>query len=134
MGKGWISAALLSVGDTLKLSNNTYQMITDIIFEQLDNPVTVYNFEVDDWHTYYVGNSSILVHNMCAKEFIRSPQNYKKVEKFLKNNGFQKVRQEGSHVIFKDTLTGKTFPVPNHGAKDIPAGTLRNIMKLAGLL
>lgn len=35
--------------------------------EQLDTPVTVYNFEVADWHTYYVSEEAVLVHNMCMK-------------------------------------------------------------------
>ena len=25
----------------------------------------MYNFEVEDFHTYYVGDSGVLVHNMC---------------------------------------------------------------------
>ena len=28
--------------------------------------MTVYNFEVEDWHTYYVSEEEIFVHNMCA--------------------------------------------------------------------
>ncbi|MDE6016159.1 MAG: HINT domain-containing protein, partial [Acetatifactor sp.] len=27
--------------------------------------VKVYNFEVEDWHTYYVAELGVLVHNMC---------------------------------------------------------------------
>ena len=32
----------------------------------LETPVKVYNFEVEDFHTYYVGESSVLVHNDCS--------------------------------------------------------------------
>ncbi len=32
--------------------------------EHLENPVKVYNFEVEDWHTYYVTEMGVLVHNM----------------------------------------------------------------------
>ena len=32
----------------------------------LDNPIKVYNFEVEDWHTYFVSGSSVLVHNTCS--------------------------------------------------------------------
>lgn len=35
--------------------------------EILETPVTVYNFEVEDFHTYYVGNNAVLVHNKCYK-------------------------------------------------------------------
>jgi len=31
-----------------------------------DEPVKVYNFEVEDWHTYYVSGEEILVHNTCV--------------------------------------------------------------------
>ena len=31
----------------------------------LENPVTVYNFAVEDYHTYFVGENGILVHNTC---------------------------------------------------------------------
>jgi hypothetical protein len=33
--------------------------------EILESPVKVYNFEVADWHTYFVSDSHILVHNTC---------------------------------------------------------------------
>ena len=32
----------------------------------LDTSVTVYNFEVEDFHTYYVSEQKVLVHNTCA--------------------------------------------------------------------
>jgi hypothetical protein len=31
----------------------------------LEAPIAVYNFEVEDFHTYYVGDTSVLVHNLC---------------------------------------------------------------------
>ncbi|WP_278278683.1 polymorphic toxin-type HINT domain-containing protein [Acetivibrio saccincola] len=31
--------------------------------EVFDKPVKVYNFEVEDWHTYYVTEQGVLVHN-----------------------------------------------------------------------
>ena len=34
-----------------------------IWIELLDVPTKVYNFEVEDFHTYYVGENSVLVHN-----------------------------------------------------------------------
>ena len=37
--------------------------------EYLTEPVTVYNFEVEDWHTYYVSDKEILVHNMCSQSW-----------------------------------------------------------------
>ena len=34
--------------------------------EWLEEAVEVYNFEVADYHTYYVGDGDVLVHNKCA--------------------------------------------------------------------
>ena len=28
----------------------------------------MYNFEVEDYHTYYVGDNAVLVHNECGKK------------------------------------------------------------------
>lgn len=33
-------------------------------------PVTVYNFEVGDFHTYYVSTFAVLVHNLCTVEAV----------------------------------------------------------------
>ncbi len=35
--------------------------------EILESPVKVYNFEVEDFHTYFVGEEQVWVHNICAK-------------------------------------------------------------------
>ncbi len=65
--KGWTSAIKLRAGDILVLRNGKHVVIEKVQHEILENPVTVYNFEVEDFHTYYVGNSSVLVHNDCGK-------------------------------------------------------------------
>ena len=67
-GKGWIGAIHLRAGDLLVLQSGEYVVIEMIQHEILESPITVYNFEVEDFHTYYVGNNSVLVHNMCAKK------------------------------------------------------------------
>mgnify|MGYP004643826433 CR=1 FL=1 len=33
---------------------------------KLKSPETTYNFEVEDFHTYFVSESNVLVHNMCG--------------------------------------------------------------------
>ena len=41
----------------------------------INEPMTVYNFEVEDWHTYYVSDNGILVHNSCGMNNLRTLQN-----------------------------------------------------------
>ena len=59
----WVSAKDLEIGDILTLADGTTAPITDTYGEQLDEPVIVYNFEVQDFHTYYVTDTGVLVHN-----------------------------------------------------------------------
>ena len=63
--KGWTSAIDLRAGDMLCLLSGEIVVIEVVQHEILENPVKVYNFEVEDFHTYYVGYCSVLVHNQC---------------------------------------------------------------------
>ena len=50
----WVSAKDLETGDILTLADGTTAPVTDTYGEKLAEPVIVYNFEVSDFHTYYV--------------------------------------------------------------------------------
>ena len=65
--KGWVEAGSLKVKDKVYDSANDTLEIEKLESEKLDDPVIVYNFEAEDYHTYYVGEHTILVHNSCAK-------------------------------------------------------------------
>ena len=52
----------------------------------------------------------------------------------LKKTGFVETHQRGSHLYLKNKDGTKIVTVPTHGAKDIPIGTLYNIVvRQAGL-
>ncbi|MHB1471208.1 MAG: type II toxin-antitoxin system HicA family toxin [Thermoplasmataceae archaeon] len=53
------------------------------------------------------------------------------VVKALSKIGFKFRRQVGSHMILKRQLDGKRLAIPNH--REIPKGTLRAIIRQAGL-
>ena len=55
----------------------------------------------------------------------------KELIKILKSNGWILDRIRGSHYIL--IKGNETVVVPVHGNKDIPKGTLENILKKAGL-
>ena len=63
--KGWTAACRLRAGDILVLVNGEYVVVEQVQHELLESPVATYNFEVQDFHTYYVGKESVLVHNLC---------------------------------------------------------------------
>jgi hypothetical protein len=62
-GKGWVFADELKVGDKLQKADGSNMTIDKVEFVKLDKPVTVYNFTVADYHTYYVTDIGIWVHN-----------------------------------------------------------------------
>lgn len=106
--KGWIDAIDLRAGDILVKSNGEYVVVEAVEHELLEEPITVYNFEVEGFHTYYVGDTSVLVHNDCTKP--RSPR--KVGEDLIKRNDFDAhsfKRQNGARGpvahwdIFQDT-------------------------------
>ena len=66
--KGWTAACQLRAGDILVLVNGEYVVVEQVQHELLESPVATYNFEVRDFHTYYVGEQSVLVHNLCVKQ------------------------------------------------------------------
>lgn len=63
--KGWTAAIKLRAGDILVMSNGEYVVVEQVEHELLESPVRVYNFEVEDFHTYFVGDTSVLAHNAC---------------------------------------------------------------------
>ncbi len=66
--KGWTAACKLRAGDILVTVSGKYVVLEEIQHELLESPETTYNFEVEGFHTYYVGSTEVLVHNMCAKK------------------------------------------------------------------
>ena len=69
--KGWTEAVHLRAGDILVLVNGEYVVVERVQHEILETPVIVYNYQVEDYHTYYVSESGILVHNSC-----KIPENF----------------------------------------------------------
>ncbi len=64
---GWVSACDLKNGDTVELSDGSSAEVDSVETTELEEPITVYNFNVMDYHTYYVGESEVLVHNTQCK-------------------------------------------------------------------
>ncbi|MBQ4282889.1 MAG: hypothetical protein IJB96_03065, partial [Lachnospira sp.] len=64
-GKGYVVAAELEAGDVLVTSDGKEVRVKAVTTTKLDEPVKVYNLEVEGNHTYYVTADEVLVHNMC---------------------------------------------------------------------
>lgn len=65
VGRGFVNAGQLCIGSPLQNADGKILEVEQIYKEYLeeDEEVTVYNFQVEDWHTYHVGEMEVLVHN-----------------------------------------------------------------------
>ena len=63
MSEKWVSAYALKKGDIVLLSDGRYGIIEKSIGVQLSAPETTYNLEVEEFHTYFVGENPVCVHN-----------------------------------------------------------------------
>ena len=95
--QGFIKAGELIVGDELLDVNGNVLLVENFDVELTDEPVKVYNFEVEDFHTYHVGRLGVLVHN-AGKEYGKqySPEQQKlvKEEKISKINRVTRLEAE----------------------------------------
>lgn len=60
---GFVKASELAAGDLLTDSSGNDIPVEAVHTEITDTPVTVYNFQVEKTHTYFVTESCVLVHN-----------------------------------------------------------------------
>ena len=59
---------------------------------------------------------------------------YSELERLLKRNGcYNTGEQANGHPLWYSPLSGKVFRMSNHGAQEVPRGTLNQILKDAGL-
>ena len=83
LSEKWVSACDLKHGDKVLLSDGTLCEVEGVTLKQLETPETTYNLEVADFHTYYVSDACVLVHNLdCGK-----PKSPRKVDDgYIKSN------------------------------------------------
>ena len=106
-GQGFVHAIDLCIGSELVNSSGEIVKIESIFRESLKDDVeTVYNFKVDDYHTYFVGINGILVHNNNYTEDVESGKttldtkkqkgNYceMKMDEHYENNNFTRMGDE----------------------------------------
>ena len=103
---GWIPAGELKAGDFVKLQSDVFVPIEDYEVAVLDEPIKVYNFEVEGFHTYYVSGQKVLVHNSYKKEGRSGKQarlkeiaNDLKVGKTIRNEMQNRYRQKGRYSV-----------------------------------
>jgi len=121
IGKGWVNTVDLTLGD--QFINNGGVPIKVSSLKSLNRIDTAYNFTVEDFHTYFVTEQNVLVHN-CGKPQLPdskiAEQDGVTVEHYYKGNdhapahvhvngggGKTKIGQNGKPIKGSPELTGK---------------------------
>ena len=121
----WLSAKDLKTGDTVLLSNGQHAKVQATRSIHYDTPQTTYNFEVEDFHTYYV-ETGVLVHNKKC--------NIEKGEYYIRQEGVEiRVKPgEGRGYVSHDEAHAHVFgkgPNTTVGLNGIP---MKNHKPLSG--
>jgi hypothetical protein len=102
-GKGFVQAVMLWIGAELVNNNGDVLIVDSIYRESLHNEkCEVFNFQVEDYHTYYVGETCVLVHNAtypkASLDTLENTENF--TEQSLKHIFEGEVNSRGKAVGF----------------------------------
>ena len=101
-GKGWVNAADLAPQDVVYTKDWNTAIVKSVNLIELDEPVEVFNFEVEDCHTYFVGELYILVHNAGCGDFKKIDPNVFESKNNLSKGTF--------HRVIKPKIISKVKP------------------------
>lgn len=94
-GEGFKAAKDIKLNDKIVTYSNLYSNVTDIKVNRYSTPVEVFNFEVDDWHSYFAGDENLLVHNTCAQSKSISSKALKELKRMGLDKKFQNALSKG---------------------------------------
>ena len=134
-GQGFLAAGKLSMGDEIMNASGGSYPVECVELEEKQE--TVYNFQVEDYHTYYVGENSVLVHNDCPEggsetsspyeleathSQTSSKKNMNKLIEDIKNNGINETIKYVEHNGQKYVVDGhhRLIAAKRLGIKEIP--------------
>ena len=107
-GKGWIDACELHPGDIVYTKDWNTATVNSVSLLELEEPVDVFNFEVEDCHTYFVSERCILVHNASchlSKEWRAERKRYWKGEaEAYKGNVNRQWSDSGTYKVTKNNM------------------------------
>ncbi len=121
-GRGWVDAADLHPSDVVYTKDWGTATVKSVNLLEFDEPVEVFNFEVEDYHTYFVGDKCFLVHNACPKgDHYRGGNNFsaKPSEVKMNHNGMVKTTHGVSVNTNPNAVTQHGTP---HKIVNLPEG------------
>jgi hypothetical protein len=107
-GRGWVSAAELDPArDSIRSAGGARLSVVAALM--LAATSTVYNLEVDHFHTYFVGHAHAWVHNQCTPNAARSPLEGAAVLPTAAPPPVRILREPGARTPAPDEVLGKDW-------------------------
>ena len=123
-GRGWVSAGDLAPGDEVLDADGGLLQVDGVI--STGRTTTVYNLEVAEYHTYFVGHGGAWVHNECLPQALRNK--LKRVKNEIAaggNRGISGAVSPGDARKLGEAFVGPGFRTANDGKVLISADGLR---------
>lgn len=102
--EGWLAAGELKAGDYILSADGDYIAVDDIEISYYESPVNTYNLCIEDYHSFAVGTSSLIVHNRCNLNSKYANDRYKFAE------GSVQAEKYPNGVFFSQDAEGKVWP------------------------
>ena len=110
-GRGFVNAGELKVGDMVLTASRECVSIERICMETLKKFEEVYNFQVENFHTYFVGRHSLWVHNECYLPTADSPGFVSRVDNPDGSVTITKIiKGEPISITYTKAANGKLYP------------------------
>ncbi len=100
--QGWVPAINLQEGDIAETMDGLVQ-ITKIVKVRHEEPVPVYDLQVKDWESYFVGKAQLYVHN-CGKKPAKRPS-WRQTEKDIESD-YEEYDKQTSFIGGKEVKYG----------------------------
>jgi hypothetical protein len=120
-GKGFIPAGQLKLGASIVTRAGPALKLAGMEPVNAATATAVYNFEVEDFHTYFVGKSGLWVHNLCDIPYgIQMPESGRKVYRYNPDGtrgdaitNLDRIIQDGDEywIVEEKNYTGMGDPV-----------------------
>jgi len=110
--RGWTAAGNLNIGDEVTTLENGVVTVVTISSDAVKR--TTYNFEVEDYHTYFVGESALWVHNMCADDVIDGVRAAN--PNLCRNGQCVEFADAAEYALTRAGISGRRVRVSNAGA------------------
>lgn len=107
-GKGWVKVGELASGDYVHLREGELGSISEVKVRKGQH--TTYNFEVEDFHTYFVGERGVWVHNTCGGVAKGASGSVNNATKPLLNRQLSAEQIAKGHAFEKHVLQQGQFP------------------------